>query len=76
MASFETASCSDSTRSDEGDAGNAHDLAGDDEPDADPRERRQPRYECSPRRLAETPGGSRGEGLADGAAGGKVVLRS
>ncbi len=62
----------DSTRADEGDDGHAHDLPGDDEPDADPRpaeRERQPRHDRSPRRLAETPGGSGDEGVAGSAAG-------
>jgi hypothetical protein len=42
-------------------------------PDADSRGRRQPRHERSPRGLAETPGGSGVEGVAGGAAGGKVA---
>ena len=65
------------TRADEGDDGHAHDLPGDDEPDADPREGRQPRHDRSPRRLAETPGGSGDAGLAGGAAGecGEVAIK-
>ncbi len=43
----------DRPRADEGDDDDAHDLPGDDEPDADPRERRQPRHERSPRSRLE-----------------------
>ena len=48
----------DRPRADEGDASHAYDPPGDDEPDADPREGRQPRHERTPRDLAETPEGS------------------
>lgn len=52
-----------------GDGGLVEGLPGDDEPDAGPRKRRQPRHERYPLGLAETPGGSGDEGLAGGDAG-------